>query len=141
MPGSDLLQSAVSSALFYPISIMLQISTKDSGILYLTKIAKTNNDIADFHLVSRRVISTSSDVHHVYRCPKRTFTLPQTIMLRFDISYYQNYYATSMLLEKLCYMKTIMNFRDPGTDRPQSVGSRSLFYLITIKPKFFYQRF
>ena len=94
MPGSDPLQSAVSSALFCPISIMLQISTKDSGTLYLTKNAKTNNDIADFHLVSRRVISPSSDVHHVYRCPKRTLMLPQTVMLRLDISYHQNYYAT-----------------------------------------------
>ena len=32
-PGSDPLQSAGSRALFYPISIMPQISTKDSGIL------------------------------------------------------------------------------------------------------------
>ena len=31
-PGSDLLQSAGSRALFYPISIMPKISTKDSGI-------------------------------------------------------------------------------------------------------------
>ena len=44
-----------------------------------------------------------------------------------------------MLLEKLCYMKTNINFRDPGTDPPppQSVGSRTLFYPITIMPKIF----
>ena len=32
-PGSDPPQSAGSRAFFYPISIMPQISTKDSGIL------------------------------------------------------------------------------------------------------------
>ena len=36
-----------------------------------------------------------------------------------------------MLLEKLCYI------RDLGTDSPQSVGSRSLFDLMSIKPKMF----
>ena len=77
MPGSDPLQSARSRALFYPISIMPQISTEDSGILWLTKNAKTKNNIASYHLVSRRVISTPSDVQLVYRCPKRTFILPQ----------------------------------------------------------------
>ena len=40
-----------------------------------------------------------------------------------------------MLLEKLCYIKTNMNFRYLGTDSPQSVGSRSLFYLMSIMPK------
>ena len=34
---------------------MPQISTEDSGILQLTKNAKTNNDIAGYHLVSRGV--------------------------------------------------------------------------------------
>ena len=42
-----------------------------------------------------------------------------------------------MLLEKLCYMKTNINFRDPGTDPRQSVGSRIFFYSITIMPKIF----
>ena len=45
-------------------------------MLQLTKNAETNN-IAGYHLVSRRVISTLLDVQHVYRCPKRTFILPQ----------------------------------------------------------------
>ena len=45
-PGSDPLKSAGSRASFYPISIMPQISTEDSGKLQLTKNAKTNNDIA-----------------------------------------------------------------------------------------------
>ena len=56
---------------------MPKISTEDSGILQLTKNAKTNNNTAGYHLVSRRVISAPSDVHRVYRCPKRTFILPQ----------------------------------------------------------------
>ena len=67
--GSDPLQSASLRALFYPISIMSHISTKDSGMLYLTKNAKTNNDIAGYHLVIHRVITL--------RCPKRTFILSQ----------------------------------------------------------------
>ena len=40
------------------------------------KNAKTNSNVVGHHLVSRRVISTPSDVQRVYRCPKRTFTLP-----------------------------------------------------------------
>ena len=36
---------------------MAQISTEDSGILWLTKNAKTNNNIAGYHLASSRVIS------------------------------------------------------------------------------------
>ena len=42
-----------------------------------------------------------------------------------------------MLLEKLCYIKTNINFRDPGIDPPQSVGSRTLFYLMSIMLKIF----
>ena len=42
-----------------------------------------------------------------------------------------------MLLEKLCYMKTNLSFRDPGTDLPQGVGSRTLFYPMSIMPKIF----
>ena len=72
-----LLQSAGSRALFYPISIMTQISTKDSGMLQLTKSAKADKNIVGYHLVSHRVISTLSDVHRVYRSLKRTFILPQ----------------------------------------------------------------
>ena len=52
---------------------MPQISTDDSDILLL----KTNNNIAGYHLVSRHVISTPSDVQCVYGWPKRTFILPQ----------------------------------------------------------------
>ena len=55
---------------------MLQIFTGDSFILTLTENAKTNNNIAGYHLVSRRVISTPSDVQLVYRCPKRSLILP-----------------------------------------------------------------
>ena len=46
---------------------MLQIFTGDSFILTLTENAKTNNNIAGYHLVSRSVISTPSDVQLVYR--------------------------------------------------------------------------
>ena len=56
---------------------MPQISSKDSGILWLFKNAKTKTKIAGYYLVSRRVISTHSDVQLVYRCPKRILILPQ----------------------------------------------------------------
>ena len=69
--------------------------------------------------------------------PKRIFMLPQNVMLQFCICCYKNCYATWMLLEKLCYIKTNINFRDLRTDSPQSVGSRSLFYLMSIMPKMF----
>ena len=59
-------QSGGTRALFYPISIIPQIATEDSGILQLTKNAKTNNKIAGYHLVSHRVISTPSDVQRVF---------------------------------------------------------------------------
>ena len=51
---------------------MPKVSTEDSGIFQLTKNAKTINNIAGYHQVSRRVISTPSDVQRVYRCPRRT---------------------------------------------------------------------
>ena len=51
--------------------------------------------------------------------------------------YHETYYATTMPLEKIYYMKTNTNFWDPGTDPLQSVGSRTLFYPITIMPKTF----
>ena len=50
---------------------------------WLTKNAKTNNNIAGYHLVSRCVISTQSDVQLVYRCPKRTFILPKETCFSF----------------------------------------------------------
>ena len=74
--GSTPLQSAGSGTLFYLISIMLQLFTEDFGILQLAENAKTNSNIAGYHLVSRRLISTPSDVQLVYRCPKRSFILP-----------------------------------------------------------------
>ena len=53
--------------------------------LTLTKNEKTNNNIAGYHLVSHHVISTPSDVQCVYRCSKKTFTLPKkNIMLQFQ---------------------------------------------------------
>ena len=98
-----------------------------------------------YHLVSRCVISTYN-IQRVYKGPKRTFILPSNIMLQFYICYCKNcknYYATWMLLEKLCYIKTNLNFRDPGTDSgpppppSQSVGSRNLFYPMSIMLKAF----
>ena len=59
------LQSAGLRALLYPISIMPKIFMEDSGILSLTKNAKTNNNIAGYHLTSCRVISATSDVQCV----------------------------------------------------------------------------
>ena len=63
-------------ALFYSMSIMPQISTEDSRILKVTKNAKTKNNIVGYHLVSRRVILTLSDVQRVSKCPKSIFILP-----------------------------------------------------------------
>ena len=74
-PGSDPLQLAGSRALFYPINIMPQISTKDSGILWPTKNAKASSNIAGYHSFS--VISTPLDVQRMCRCPKKTFILTQ----------------------------------------------------------------
>ena len=68
------------------------------------KIAKTNNNIAGFHSVSRRVIFTSLDVQRVCRCPKRTFILPR----KYHVS------VSNMLLQTLkCVIKkkTNINFR------------------------------
>ena len=73
---------------------MPQISTKDSGILYLTKNAKPNNNISGHHFVSRRVISTASDLQRVYRCPKRTFILPPKYHVSVLHMSSKNYYAT-----------------------------------------------
>ena len=60
---------------------MPQICAENPGILQLTKNAKTNNNIVSYHLVSRRVISTHSDVQHVHRCLTRTFILPQKYLV------------------------------------------------------------
>ena len=38
-------------------------------------------------------------------------------MLQLHICYHENYYATLMLLEKLCYMKTNINLRDQEWNR------------------------
>ena len=50
------------------------------------KIAKTNNNIAGFHLVCRRVKAILSDVQRVYRCPKMTFMLPSKYPPNFLVS-------------------------------------------------------
>ena len=42
--------------------------------------------------------------------PKRATFYPKNIMLQFYVSCHENYYATLMLLEKLCYTKTNINF-------------------------------
>ena len=69
--------------------------------------------------------------------PKVPSYYPKNIMFQFYICYYKNYYANWMFLEKLCYIKININFRNLGTDPPQSVGSRTLFYPISIMPKVF----
>ena len=38
-------------------------------------------------------------------------------MLQFYICYHKNYYATLMLLEKLCYMKININFREQAWNK------------------------
>ena len=50
--------------------------------------------------------------------PKGALYYPQNVMLQFYICYHKNYYATLMLLEKLCFMKTNINFRDQVWNRP-----------------------
>ena len=62
---------------------MLQLFTKDYIILYETEKAKTNNNIVGYHLVSRRVISTSSGVQLVCRCPKKPFWIMNPNQLGF----------------------------------------------------------
>ena len=49
----------------------------------------------------------------------------------------KKYYATCILLEKLCYIKANINFGDAATDPPQIVGSRTLFHPMSIMPKIF----
>ena len=78
--------------------------TEDSGILQLTKNAKTNNNIADYHFVSCRVVSTPSDVQHVYGCPKSIFILPQ----KYHVSVSN---MLSQLLKCVIKKKTNINFR------------------------------
>ena len=43
----------------------------------------------------------------------------------------------NIMLEKLFYRKTNINIRTPGTDPPQSVGFRTLFYPMNIMLKNF----
>ena len=71
--------------------------------------------------------------------PEGSSYYPKNIMFQFYICSYKNCYATWMFLEKLCYIKTNIHFRNPGTDLPlpQSVGSRTLFYPMSIMPKIF----
>ena len=102
---------------------MPQISTEDSGILLLTKNAKTNNNIAGYHLVSHRVISAPSDVKSVYRSPKKTFIL----LKKYHISVLD---MLSYLLE--CFIKNkIISGTNPGTEARQSPGSSILCYPIS----------
>ena len=46
-----------------------------------------------------------------------------------------------MLLEKLCYMKTNINFRSLEQTPLIRVGSRTLFYSISIRPKIYIEDF
>ena len=78
--------NAGSRALFYPISIMPQISTEDSGIFYLIKNAKTN--IAGYHLVSRHVISATSDVQCVCIDPPKGASYYSKIMFQLQICHH-----------------------------------------------------
>ena len=124
-----------------------------------------------YHLVSRHVISTPSDVQLVYRCSKMTFILSQKTCFSFKyviiatyichkkrkltyvsgakpateqfyICYHKNYYATLMLLEKLCYMKTNINFRDQVWNRPPGKCCVKDFILPhKYHPPNFYRRF
>ena len=50
--------------------------------------------------------------------PKGVSYYPQYIMLQFYVCYHKNYYATLMLLEKLCFMKININFRDQVCNKP-----------------------
>ena len=54
--------------------------------------------------------------------PEGAAYYPQNIMLHFYISYHKNYYATLMLLEKLCYMKTLISGTKHGTDPRKLLG-------------------
>ena len=49
--------------------------------------------------------------------PKGASYYPQNVMLRFYICYYKNYYVTIILLEKLCFIKTNINFRNQVWNR------------------------
>ena len=149
---------------------MPQISTEDSGILQLTKTRKTNNNVVGYHLVSRHVISTPSDVQLVYRCSKMTFILSQKTCFSFKyviiatyichkkrkltyvsgakpgteqfyICYHKNYYATLMLLEKLYYMKTI-KFQGPSMEQtPRKVLGQGLHFTTQYHTPSFYRSF
>ena len=72
---------------------MPKISTKHSGILQQTKNANTNNNIAGYHVVSRRVISISSDIERVMDFQKGRFYYPKNLF-QFQICYYSSLNAS-----------------------------------------------
>ena len=66
------------------------------------------------------------------------------ITSQFYIGHHKNYYATWMLLEKLWDLNIAVETRTdlnsgtkPGTARPQSVGSTTLFYPMSIMLQIF----
>ena len=59
---------------------MLQFSIDDSGIFQITKNTNANNNIAGYHLDSRRVISAPSDVQCEYDSPKGPSYYPKNTM-------------------------------------------------------------
>ena len=67
---------------------MPEISTEDSGILQLTKNAKTNNNIADYHFVSRRVVPHPQMFSMCMDAPKVSSYYPENIMFQFQICYH-----------------------------------------------------
>ena len=88
-----------------PHKYLAQFSTKDFGMLQLTQNAKSDNSIVGYHLVSRHVISTPSDVQSVCRFPKKTFILPRK----------HHSVVSNMLSQPLkCVIKkkTNINFKD-----------------------------
>ena len=67
---------------------------------------------------------------------------PQNIMPQFYICYHKIYYATLMLLEKLCFMKTNKNFRDQVWNKPSAKSWVKDFILLRkYQTTNFYQRF
>ena len=69
--------------------------------------------------------------------PKGSSCYPKMACFSFTYVVIKTIMLLECSLKKLCYIKTNINFRDLGTDFPQSVGSRSLFYLMSIMPKMF----
>ena len=71
-------------ALFYPINVIPQISTKGCSIVQLAKHEKASK-IAWYHLVSHCVISTPLDVQLVQDAPKGASYYPKNNKLQFYI--------------------------------------------------------